>query len=166
MSALSILLAFLGVGRRCWLPKTGVDGATWGHLSPSPALSPGPFPDLFLPTLWDSPGRGTWLWEWEELVRVGWTEDQVLVRSGLSAPPSAPVAPAALPANFLSSRQAMVGLGGVSGAGDGGVDGTSYGEGAQKPWRLCRGGCFFCLERHLVAGRVRTLTPGRARLKS
>ena len=71
----------------------GVDGATWGPLSPSPALSPGPFPDLFLPTLWDSPGRGTWLWEWEEVVRGGWTEDPVLVGSGLSAPPSAPVAP-------------------------------------------------------------------------
>lgn len=146
------------------------DGCGWCHLGASKPLPcpvswslPRPVPPN---PVWDSPGRGTWLWEWEELVRVGWTEDQVLVRSGLSAPPSAPVAPAALPANFLSSRQAMVGLGGVSGAGDGGVDGTSYGEGAQKPWRLCRGGCFFCLERHLVAGRVRTLTPGRARLKS
>lgn len=87
-------------------------------------------------------------------------------RVGALGSPLRPSGTAALPANFLSSRRALVGLGCVSGAGDGGVDGTSHGEGAQKPWRLCRGGCCFCLERHLVAGSVWTLTPGRARLKS
>lgn len=151
-------------------------------LSPSPAPSPGAFPALSLLALWDSP-MGTRLRDGEELREwagqkgwplpgwaavwgsVDWTESPVLAVSRLLSPHSPTAARVVVLANFLSSGWPLVGLGCVFVAGNGGVDGTSYGDGAQKPWRPCQGGCFW-LERHLAVGNAWTLILGRPQLRS
>lgn len=70
-----------------------------------------------------------------------------------------------VPANFLPSGWALVGLGCMFVAGSEGVDGTNYGKGEWRPRRPWQESCF-CLQRNLVAGNPWILTPDKARLES